>query len=146
MVTGKARAWKELKQMLIRIQDPDLRNSVLGEMTRRAISEWGYNPENGHVDENSPVDLTDWEKEFVTDIRKTVLYDLDVRAEKRNKGEEEFMASMMSYVRAGGKLEDIPAHIRCEGVDRAYCECRDKIHKTLMDEADDAIKRLDAGM
>ena len=146
MVTEKARAWKELKQMLARIQDPDLRSAILGELTKRAIAEWGYNPENGFVDDNAPVELTDWEKVFVADIRKTVLYDLDVRAEKRKKGDREFMASMMAYVRDGGKLEDIPAHIRCESVDRAYRECRDRLHAEMMEEADFVIKRLDAGM
>lgn len=146
MVTEKASAWKELKRMLARIQDKDLRSAIFGELTKRAISEWGYNPENGFVDDNAPVELTDWEKDFVADIRKTVLYDLDVREEKRKKGNTEFMASMMSYIRAGGKLEDIPAHIRCECVDRAYCECRNQIHKNLMDEADDVIKRLDGSI
>lgn len=143
MVTDKARAWKFVKQMLARVQDPDLRNAILGELTRRAIAEWGYNPENGFVDDRAPIKLTEWEKEFVADIRKSVLYDLDVREEKRKKGDLALMGAMLGFVRDGGRLEDIPENIRCESVDRAYRECLDREHKNLIGEADFLIKRLD---
>ena len=139
VVQERVRIWKELKAMLAKVTDKDLYNGLLAEYRRRAIAEWGYDPERGEPVQATSLSLTDWEKDLVRDIRKSQLYELDVREEKRKKTDAEARVAMMDYVRSGGLLEDIPENIRCDGVDALYRECRDKIHADLMREADFAI-------
>lgn len=138
-----AQRWKTLMSMVKNVRDPILRECMVNEFRIRAKNEWGYCPDGAEaraeeIKPETPAQVAIHEK-----IKSCVEYGVWERDPDLDR---EFMASMMAYVRDGGTLEDIPAHIRCESVDRAYRECRDRIHKNLMYEADDLIKRLDGGV
>lgn len=135
-----AQRWKNLMKMVERIQDPILRECMINNFRNRAKLEWGYSPGGAEVRAEEIKPETPAQVAIHEKIKECAEYGVWKRDEEVDKAAR---ANMMAYVRAGGKLEDIPSHIRCESIDRVYRECEDKIHKNLMDEADFLIKRLD---
>ena len=62
--------WKWLKDQLNKIRDNTLRNAILADFRKRAYKEWGFNPDNGKINTKQEIELDDWEKELVEDIKK----------------------------------------------------------------------------
>lgn len=116
----RAQAWKFLKSQVAKVQDPDLRMAMMAEFRKRALNEWGFNPDNGKLATTENVILTDWEREFVADIQKTIQFELDVRKEKREKERREMIADMRKFVQDGGRLMDIPDDIRTPDITAMY--------------------------
>ena len=46
MIQEQVRAWKQLKEMVAKVEDPTLRNAMMAEFRNRAINEWGYCPDD----------------------------------------------------------------------------------------------------
>ena len=135
-----AQRWKTLMVMVERVQDPILRECMINNFRNRAKLEWGYSPDGvvaraEEVKPETPAQVAIHEK-----IKECAEYGVWKHDEEVDRAA---MANMMAYVRAGGKLEEIPSHLRCDAIDRMYRECKDRLHAELMEEADDVIKRLD---
>lgn len=128
--------------MLERVKDPILRDCMLNEYRRRAKAEWGYCPDGRAVKEDDVLPITPAQIAIHDKIKQCAEYGVWKQDEEVDKAAR---ANMMAYIRGGGTLEEIPAHLRCEAIDQIYRECKDQLHKELMADADDAIKRLDAG-
>ena len=127
-IEEQAVAWKQLMRMVDQMVDPVLKNAVRAEFTQRAISEWGYNPANGRLGEQTGVVLTEWEEKFLKDIKAGDKYQLDTRKQEREKEEKELRLRMYEFVKDGGGLADIPAEIRSDYITKIYLETVKKIY------------------
>lgn len=123
MVNNKVSAWKWLKSELTKIQDKDLYLGMIAGFRKRAINDWGYDPETGTPMESNQIELDDWEKEFVEDIQKSQEYEIDTREEKRKQTVKEAHARMMAFIKRGGQLSDIPEDICTDTIKRLYHDC-----------------------
>jgi hypothetical protein len=137
----QASAWKWLKEQTQKIPDPILRNTIMAEFRKRAQRDWGYCPDNWRgVAKTESVELDDWEKQFVDDIKKSQLFDLDVREEKRNKEINEAKARMRDFIERGGELTDIPEDIRTPFITKLYYESLIQDVSLLIERADALTK------
>lgn len=134
----RASAWKFLKSQVATVQDPDLRMVMMAEFRKQALNEWGFNPDNGKLATTENVILSDWEREFVADIQKTIQFELDVRKEKRESERHEMIADMRKFVQDGGQLMDIPDDIRTPDITAMYFDAVRWYGDQLM-EAYDAV-------
>ena len=136
----KIRAWNALKNELSKIHDYKTRGVYYKALLARACAEWGFNPEKpGQQIQPETVELNEWEKELVEDIHDSIVFGIDVRAEKRQKTDLECKTQMLSFCREGGRWQDIPEQIRCESLKKMYNECCNKDHDELMQLADYVI-------
>lgn len=119
---GQVLAWKWLKEQMKLVRDETLRNAMMAEFRKKAMEEWGYNPDTGRLAKEQPVVLDDWEKEFVEDIRKTEMYELDVREQKRKETEKEARARMYEFIDKGGMFSDLPKDLQGEHIKKLYLE------------------------
>lgn len=120
----KIRSWNILKDQISKIYDYKTRSIYYKALLARACAEWGFNPERpGQPIQNEPVELDDWEKEFVEDINDTVVFGIDVRKNKREKEKTEAHARMLQFVEHGGKVSDIPDDIRTDTIVKLYYDC-----------------------
>ena len=121
---NQVQSWKALKALVAKVPDATLRNAMMANYRKRAMAEWGYCPDTGTVAKKAqPVVLDDWEQEFVDDIRKAELFEIDTRVDKRKATAKEAHARMMDFVSKGGSLSDIPADVRSSTIDRLYFDC-----------------------
>lgn len=133
----QTKAWKFLKNCVAKVQDPTLRNVMMAEFRKRAIRDWGFNPDSKYgVAKNESVKLDDWEQEFVADIEKANKYEIDTREEKRKKTAKEAHARMMMFIESGGQLSDIPEDIRTDTIKQLYHDCLLEYGNNLLAEAD----------
>ena len=136
----KIRTWNALKEEINKIYDYKTKALYHKALLVRAYSEWGFNPENPQQQiQPESVELDGWEKELVEDIHDSIVFGIDVRAEKRQKTDLECKSQMLSFYREGGRWQDIPEQIRCESLKNLYNECCNKDHDELMQLADYAI-------
>lgn len=133
-----AQAWKFLKQQLARVQDPILRNTMLAEFRQRALSEWGFDPDNGKLAQDEDIVLTDWEQDLLQDIERFQTYGIKNKA-RMKAVEAEAIENMRQFIRNGGSLADIPADIRSPHIDELYYECLVSMGKDTMAQADQVI-------
>lgn len=117
-----AQAWKFLKEQTAKIQDPLLRNSMIAEFKKRALAEWGFDPETGNLPTLNDIDKDPWEEDFAQDMQIAQKFNMDVREEKRKKTLDETVASMRHFVSLGGKLSDIPDDIRTPYIEKLYID------------------------
>lgn len=123
-IQQQTKAWKFLKDCVSKVQDPTLRNVMMAEFRKRAIRDWGFNPDNRYAVVKEPtIELDDWEKEFVADIEKAKKYEIDTRAEKRKQTDKEAHARMLQFIEQGGCLLDIPDDIRTDTIEKLYYDC-----------------------
>lgn len=120
MIQEQVRAWKQLKEMVAKVQDPTLRNAMMAEFRSRALRDWGYDPETGRPPKEDELLLTDWERDLLDDIKKNQTFGVDTRAEKRETERKELEKNMYFFIKDGGSLADIPAEIRTDTVVDAY--------------------------
>lgn len=116
----RASAWKFIKSEIAKVQDKGLRAAMMGEFRKRALNEWGFNPDNGQLATGGDVVLGDWEREFVEDVQKTISFELDLRESKRDTETRTAVANMREFVRSGGQLHEIPDDIRTEYITGLY--------------------------
>lgn len=120
----KIRAWHALKDQIGKIYDYKTRSVYYKAFLARACSQWGFNPEKpGQPIQNEPVELDDWEKEFVEDINDIIIFGIDVRKDKHEKEKKEAHARMLQFVEQDGKLSDIPDDIRTDTIIKLYYDC-----------------------
>lgn len=125
----QAQAWKQLKGMVAKVEDPTLRNAMMAEFRKRAIRDWGYCPDDKYsIAKKDTVELDDWEKELLKDIQKAELFELDTRAEKREAEQKELEKNMYFFIKDGGSLTDIPPEIRTDTVVDAYLRVLKKMY------------------
>ena len=122
-------AWKSLMSSLQSIVDPILRNSIKAEFIKRAIAEWGFNPETGKVNVINETKLDDWEKEFLRDIENTRKYQMDIRKEKRKQEELELRKNMYFFIKGGGSIVDIPMEICRNYITDVYLQELKKVYQ-----------------
>lgn len=128
-IEEQSAAWRHLMTMLNAVIDPILKNAMKAEFTQRAISEWGYNPNDGKVVANTDIKLDDWGYEFLKDIKNGSKYLLDTRSEKRKQEEKELRTRMYQFIQDGGLLTDIPVDIRSDYIIKIYLETLENIYK-----------------
>ena len=88
----QAQAWKQLKSMVAKVEDPTLRNTMMAEFRKRAIRDWGYCPDDKYsIAKKDTVELDDWEKELLNDIQKAELFELDTRTQKREAERKKYV-------------------------------------------------------
>lgn len=133
-----AQAWKFLKQQLARVIDPILRNTMLAEFRQRALSEWGFDPDNGELAQDDDLVLQDWEQDLLQDIERFQTYGIKNKT-KMKAVEAEAIENMRQFIRNGGTLADIPADIRSPYIDELYYECLVHMGKDTMAQADNVI-------
>lgn len=144
MTQNYAQAWKFLKEQTARVRDPILRNVMIAEFRKRALNEWGFDPETTNISTDSDVSLTDWEQDFVQDIQDTISYGFDTREEKREKTLDETCACMQQFVNDGHTLSDIPEELRTPFITDLYLKCLYKQGDVLLQAADDLLENNDA--
>lgn len=133
--------WKWLKSQLSLVHDEDLRKVMMAELRKRAYEEWGFDPETTKINSVKKIELDDWEKEFIEDIKKEEIYELDTRVEKREKTDREAKSRMKNFISKGGCLEDIPKDIRSDVIEKLYYECLLEYGDEIMEDADRFIKK-----
>lgn len=144
MTQNYAQAWKFLKEQTARVRDPILRNVMIAEFRKRALNEWGFDPETTNISTDSDVSLTDWEQDFVQDIQDTISYGFDTREEKRKKILDETCACMQQFVNDGHTLSDIPEELRTPFITDLYLKCLYRQGDVLLQAADDLLENNDA--
>ena len=117
-----AQAWKFIKSQVAKVHDPDLRMAMMAELRKRALNDWGFNPENGKLATNDDAVLDGWEKDFAGCIQKTVSFELDVRKPQREAELHEARCRMRHFVENGGELMEIPEEIRTPFITQLYYE------------------------
>lgn len=136
-----ASAWKWLKEQTQKIPDPTLRNTIMAEFRKRALRDWGYCPDDRHgIAKTGPVELDEWEQQFLDDIKKSQMFELDVREEKRKQEIKEAKARMCDFIEHGGTLKDIPEDIRTPFITNMYHESLITVSSWLIERADALIK------
>lgn len=139
----KLRVWKQLKDMVAKIYDLDTRRMYYRALLVRATNEWGFNPEK--PSDTNPnfeyIELDDWEKEFVEDIKDSIIFGFNVRGLKSLKTDSECRKSMIQFIHEGGTLSDIPENFRCPAIDTIYRECFQRHHNELLNLADYVINK-----
>lgn len=138
-VSDFAVRWKFIKKQLELVQDPILRNIMLAEIRKRAIRDWGFDPEG--KDLNKDIVLNDWEKDLVEDINDFKSFGVDNRVEKREKEKREAKSRMKSFIEKGGNLCDIPEEIRTDTIKKLYYDCLLEYGDEIMEDADRFIKK-----
>lgn len=133
-----AQAWKFIKSQVSKVKDLDLKMATMAEFRKRALNEWGFNPDDGKLATDDDVILNDWERDFVADIHKSNQFDLDVRPDKREAEIHEARSRMRHFVEHGGCLMDIPEHLRTPFIEQLFYEALDWYGDQLM-EACDAV-------
>lgn len=135
----KIRAWNNLKEYIKNIHDNKTRKIYYTALLSKAIEEYGFNPETAKVSKNeNNVVLDDWEKEFVEDIHKTQMYQLDVRAEKRKRTHKEALARAKLFIQQGGSYSDLPDDLKNEHTAKLWLEAMDM----LLDEINEQIANI----
>ena len=140
MTQNYAQAWKFLKEQTAKVRDPILRNVMIAEFRKRALNEWGFDPETTNISSGSDVSLTDWEQDFVQDIQDTISYGFDTREENRQKTLDETCAYMRQFVNDGHTLSDIPEELRTPFITDLYLKCLHKQGDVLLQAADDLLE------
>lgn len=120
MIQEQVRAWKQLKEMVAKVEDPTLRNAMMAEFRSRAINEWGYCPDDRNATRKDIPALDSWERDLLDDIKKSQTFGVDTRAQKREAERKELEKNMYFFVKDGGSLTDIPPEIRTDSVVDAY--------------------------
>lgn len=128
-------AWKWLKEQIKNIKDDVLRNSIMAEFRKRAMEEWGYNPDTGRLPKEQKIIFDEWEQELVKDIEKAEQYMLDTRKEKRQQTTIEFKNRMRDFITKGGKFSDLPKELQNEHILKGYLD-------VIYSEIDDCEKIL----
>ena len=110
----KLKIWKQLKDMVAKICDPDTRRMYYRALLARATNEFGFNPEKpGETKPNFEyVELDDWEKEFVEDINDSITFGFNVRKQKQEREFLEMRKNMRNFIEKGGSLADIPDELK----------------------------------
>lgn len=133
--------WKWLKSQVSLVRDEDLRKVMMAELRKRAYENWGFDPETTKINSVRKIELDDWEREFVEDIKKAEIYELDTRVEKREKTRKEAKARMKDFISKGGSLKDIPEDVRSNTIEKLFYECLFEYGDEIMEEADRFIKK-----
>lgn len=115
-------AWKLILNHLEKIQDTTFRNILLATFRRRAIQEWGFDPETSYIAKDSDVKLDDWEKEFLLAINDAAAYGINPRTEEQKATKALALASMTDFIRHGGTLTQIPEDILTQNIIDLYFE------------------------
>lgn len=126
-------SWKFLKDQLKLVKDPVLKNVMLAEFRKKAVRDWGFDPETSNL--NKQVVLDDWEKELVEDVNDFKTFGYDNRVEKRKKEKEEAKARMGDFIEKGGKLSDLPDYLQNEHTTNLYLE-------VMAEKIDDCVNFL----
>lgn len=138
----KIRLWEHLKKDFIsKIKDEKTRKLYYKTLLIKAIQEFGFNPEKCIIPKNNEIQLDDWEKEFVKDIKKAQIYEIDTRIEKRKKTEKEAEARMKDFILKDGDLKDIPEEIRTDTIEKLYYDCFFKLCDETLQEVDNFLKK-----
>lgn len=138
----KIRLWEHLKKdFLQNIKDVETRKLYYKTLLVKATKEFGFNPERCDVKKQNDIELDDWEKEFVEDIKKAEIYELDTRIEKREKTRKEAKARMKDFVESGGSLKDIPEDVISNTIEKLYYECLFEYGAEIMEEVDRFIEK-----
>lgn len=136
MIQEQVQAWKQLKGMVAKVEDPTLRNAMMAEFRKRALSDWGYYPDDRRgVAKNESVELDEWGQQFLDDIKKSIMFDLDVREQKREKEIKEAKARMCDFIEHGGALEDIPEDVRTPFITNLYYESLFQVGSWIIEQA-----------
>lgn len=131
MIQEQVRAWKQLKEMVAKVEDPTLRNAMMAEFRNRAINEWGYDPETGRLPKEDELLLTDWERDLLDDIKKAQAFGLDINYVRKDKLEaerKELEKNMYFFIKDGGSLTDIPPEVRTDTMVDAYLRVLKKMY------------------
>lgn len=128
MIQEQVRAWKQLKEMVAKVEDPTLRNAMMAEFRNRAINEWGYCPDDRNATRKDIPALDSWERDLLDDVKKTQTFGVDTRAEKHETERKELEKNMYFFIKDGGSLADIPPEIRTDTVVDAYLRVLKKMY------------------
>jgi hypothetical protein len=131
MIQEQVRAWKQLKEMVAKVEDPTLRNAMMAEFRNRAINEWGYCPDDRNAARNDIPVLDSWERDLLDDIKKAQTFGLDInyiRKDKHAVEQKELEKNMYFFIKDGGSLADIPPEIRTDTVVDAYLRVLKKMY------------------
>ena len=138
-----AQAWKFLKEQTANVSDPLLRNAMMAEFRKRALNEWGFDPETGDLPKIDDVKKDDWEEEFMEDMAVAEKFNIDTREEKRKKEETELRGNLRLMIINGETLADIPDDIRTPHIEKIYLEELHKYGDELCKCADDLTKPME---
>ena len=144
MTQNYAQAWKFLKEQTAKVRDPLLRNAMMAEFRKRALNEWGFDPETGDLPTINDVKKDDWEEEFVEDMAVAEKFNIDTREEKRKKTLDETCACMQQFINNGHTLVDIPEELRTPFITNLYLKCLYRQGDVLLQAADDLLENNDA--
>ena len=144
MTQNYAQAWKFLKEQTAKVRDPLLRNAMMAEFRKRALNEWGFDPETGDLPTIDDVKKDDWEEEFVEDMAVAGKFNIDTREEKRKKTLDETCACMQQFINNGHTLVDIPEELRTPFITDLYLKCLYRQGDVLLQAADDLLENNDA--
>jgi hypothetical protein len=143
MTQNYAQAWKFLKEQTAKVRDPLLRNAMMAEFRKRALNEWGFDPETGDLPTINDVKKDEWEEEFVEDMAVAEKFNIDTREEKRQKTLDETCACIQQFVNDGHTLSDIPEELRTPFITDLYLKCLHKQGDVLLQAADDLLENND---
>lgn len=116
----KIRLWEHLKSDFIsKIQDDKTKKLYYKTLLIKATQEFGFNPERCTIAKNK-IELDDWEKEFVEDINKAKIYEVDTRKEKREQTNKEAFSRMVQFIDSGGVYSELPDYLQNNHTEKLY--------------------------
>lgn len=143
MTQNYVQAWKFLKEQTANVRDPLLRNAMMAEFRKRALNEWGFDPESGDLPTINDIKTDEWEKDFLEDLQIAQKFNIDTREEKRKKEETELRGNLRLMIINGETLADIPDDIRAPHIEKIYLEELYKYGDELCKCADDLTKPME---
>jgi hypothetical protein len=138
-----AQAWKFLKEQTANVSDPLLRNAMMAEFRKRALNEWGFDPETGDLPKIDDVKKDDWEEEFMEDMAVAEKFNIDTREDKREETEKETRTRMRQMICNGETLDDIPVDIRTPHIEKLFLEEMINYAEELIKCADDLTRPME---
>ena len=116
----KIRLWEHLKTNFIsKILDDKTKKLYYKTFLIKATQEFGFNPERCIIAKNK-IELDDWEKEFVEDINKAKIYEVDTRKEKREQTNKEAFSRMVQFIDSGGIYSELPDYLQNDHTKKLY--------------------------
>ena len=117
----KIKLWEHLKtDFIAKILDDKTRKLYYKTLLIKATKEFGFNPEKCTVVKNNNIQLDDWEKEFVEDINKAKIYEVDTRKEKREQTNKEAFSRMVQFIDSGGIYSELPDYLQNDHTKKLY--------------------------
>lgn len=112
MIQDKIKSWQLLKKQLAQLQDPCLKKAYMLEFRKRALNDWGFDPETSKFATKDDIQFDDVEKEIIKAINAYNDFGVKTKRELSTKEVDKAKTNMYFFIKSGGTLVDLPEDLR----------------------------------